>query len=94
VNDQKVASWAQTPCGLAPDGGPGCPLLVPGRFAFTGGRVYLGDQNKGSIYVLDVGANSLTERRGTSGSAGPAIDACPQDSITGIGNVSDVYPVP
>ena len=94
VNDAVVASWSPTPCAVLADGGAGCPPALPGRFALQDGRVYLGDQNGGRVYVLDVSATGFGERRGYAGDAGEPVYACPVDATTGYGNVSDVLAVP
>ena len=60
----------------------------------SNGRVYVGDQNGGRLFVLDVAGTTLSERRGYFGDAGAAISVCTPDPITGIGNVSDVLVVP
>lgn len=94
ANDAPVANWAPAACAALPDGGAGCPATLPGRFALAGGRVYLGDQNGGRVYVLDVSATGFGERRGYAGDAGVPVAACPVDAVTGYGNVSDVLAVP
>lgn len=91
--DGGQSSW--TPgCPTAADGGPGCVPILPGRFAVFGSRVFVGDQNGGRLFVLELNGNSLTERRGYYGDAGQPIDACAVDPVTKIGNVSDVLSVP
>jgi hypothetical protein len=80
--------------GTLADGGSTCAPILPSRFAVAGGRAWLGDQNGGRLFVLDVGATTLTERRGYAGSAGGPIQACGVDPITGIANVADVLAVP
>ena len=92
-NDVRRSSWQPT-CPAAADGGPGCLPILPSRFAVSGGRAYVGDQNGGRIFVLDINGNTLGERRGYFGDAGAAISACTLDPITGIANVSDILSVP
>ena len=87
------ASWTPS-CPSAVDGGSGCTPILPSRFAISGGRAYVGDQNGGRIFVLDINGNTLGERRGYFGDAGAAISACAPDAITGIANVSDVLALP
>jgi Stigma-specific protein, Stig1 len=77
-----------------PDGGSSCAPILPSRFAVADNKVWLGDQNGGRLFVLDVAPTALTERRGYSGSAGGPIQACGLDPITGIANVADVLAVP
>ncbi len=91
ATDAVVASWsAQCPAGS--DGG--CAPILPSRLAVASGRVYVGDGNGGRVFVLEVGANSLTERRGYAGDAGLPLQLCTPDSVTGIANVSDLLVVP
>lgn len=92
-NDTPVAMWSPA-CPNAADGGPGCTPILPSRFAVSGNRIYLGDQNGGRLFVLEVNGNSLGERRGYFGDAGAAITACTPDMTTGIANVADVLAVP
>lgn len=92
-NDNPVAMWSPA-CPNAADGGPGCTPILPSRFAVSGNRIYLGDQNGGRLFVLEVNGNSIGERRGYFGDAGAAITACTPDMTTGIANVSDVLAVP
>lgn len=76
-----------------PDGGNPCPPILPGRFAVRGGRVYVGDQNGGRLYVLDIIGNGLGERRGPFSNQ-PELLICPPDPVTGVANVGDVFSVP
>lgn len=92
-NDVRVATW-EPRCPAAADGGAGCTPILPSRFAVTAGRAYVGDQNGGRIFVLDIDGGTLGERRGYFGDAGAAISACTPDPVTGIANVSDVLVVP
>ena len=92
-SDVRQSTWTPS-CPLAADGGAGCAPILVGRFALSQGRVYIGDQNGGRVFVLDITGNSLGERRGYRGDAGAAISACAVDPITRIANVSDVLAVP
>jgi hypothetical protein len=93
--DAVVGSWsAACPAnaGTLDDGGNRCAPILPGRFAVRGGRLFLGDQNGGRIFVLQAGDAGLVEERGYS--VAQPIQACVLDPITGIANVSDVLSVP
>ena len=91
--DKVQSSW-EPKCPAGADGGAGCTPILPSRFAISNGRAYVGDQNGGRIFVLDITGSTLTERRGYFGDAGAPISACAPDPITGIANVSDVLAVP
>ncbi len=67
-----------------------CPDPLLGRFDIVGGRVFVGDQSGGRIFVLDLDETEgkLKPVRTHSTSAGP-VDGCPKD-MNGVGNVSDV----
>ena len=97
ATDAVVGHWSAQ-CGPSvggPDGGiPPCAPVQPGRFALQGGRAYVGDQNGGRLFVLDVGAAGLGERRGYFGDAGLPLAACPKNAVTGFANVSDVLATP
>lgn len=80
--------------GTLADGGAACAPVLPSRFAVADGKVWLGDQNGGRLFVLDVSDAGVAERRGYAGSAGGPIQACGADPITGIANVADVLAVP
>jgi hypothetical protein len=94
-HDAVVAFWtAECPAGGAgPNGGTTCQPILPGRLALTAGRVYLGDQNKGRLFVLEVTDAGFVERRGYSSAGGGPIAACPENA-SGYANVSDVLAVP
>jgi hypothetical protein len=92
-NDVRQSTWTPA-CPAAADGGSGCTPILMGRFAYSGGRLYVGDGNGGRIFVLDVNGNTLTERRGYSGDAGAAISACTPDPVTNLANVADVLVTP
>ena len=87
--DQKVAAWAAA----CPDAGA-CPAILPGRFAFAQGRVFLADQNAGRMFVLEVTDGGLTERRWYAGTAGAPVEVCAPDVTTGVANVADVVALP
>jgi hypothetical protein len=93
---KRKASWdAVCPANAGlDDGGTTCPPILPSRFAMADGKAWLGDQNGGRLFVLEVGASTITERRGYAGTGGGPIQACGPDPITGIANVADVLAVP
>lgn len=71
-----------------PEGsGPACPLPSAGRFSVVGNRVYLGDNNAGRLFVIEVSGNQLIERRGLGAGAQPAILACPAQGFSLVGDV-------
>lgn len=78
--DQLVASWSSA----CPDAGVACPPMTPGRFAVSGQRVLLGDQNTGRIVVLDVSDAGVSEVRGLNN----AVTTCPGR------NVADLVTLP
>jgi len=85
------ASWR--PACAGPDAG--CPLVLPSRLVVRDGRVYLGDQNAGRIFVADLLADGgFAERRGHGAGAlsGP-VQAC---GVAGGGysNVADIISLP
>lgn len=92
----RTGTWtAACPAGSAlPDGGSTCAPIMPGRFALKDNRVYLGDQNAGRLFVFDITDAGFTVRKGYAADAGLPVQACPVNSVTGIGNVSDVLAVP
>lgn len=67
-----------------------CPDPLLGRFDIVGGRVFVGDQSGGRIFVLDLdeAEGKLTPVRTHTTTAGP-LDACPKN-MTGVANVADV----
>ncbi len=93
TNDQRRGTWEPS-CPAGADGGPGCTPILPSRFTVSNGRAYVGDQNGGRVFVLDIVGTQLVERRGYFGDAGLPISACAPDPVTGIANVSDVFAVP
>ncbi|MBL8956687.1 MAG: hypothetical protein JNK82_38290 [Myxococcaceae bacterium] len=78
-----------------PPNDPSCLVVLPSRLVVRDGRVYLGDQNGGRIFVADLAADgTMTERRGYAGSAGGPIQACGVDLTVGFSNVSDIISLP
>jgi hypothetical protein len=69
-----------------------CPLASAGRFAVVGGRAYVGDNNAGRVFVIEVVGDTLVERRGLGAGAAPPIAVCPRDE--GPSLVSDVLALP
>ncbi len=75
-----------------PEGsGSACPLPSAGRFSVVGNRAYLGDNNAGRVFVIEVSGNQLIERRGLGAGAQPAILACPAQGFSLVG---DVFAIP
>lgn len=66
----------------------GCLQMMPGRFAASGQRVLLSDQNGGRVVVLEVTDAGVTEVR--AGAA--ALSVCPVNVLTGAANVADILP--
>jgi hypothetical protein len=64
-----------------------CPLPSAGRFSVAGNRAYLGDNNAGRVFVIEVSGNQLIERRGLGTGAQPAILACPAQGFSLVGDV-------
>jgi hypothetical protein len=64
--------------------GTSCPLPSAGRFAVVGSRAYVGDNNAGRLFPIDVVGDTLVER--------PALLVCPR--ARGPSLVSDVLAVP
>ncbi|MET0404178.1 MAG: MXAN_6577-like cysteine-rich protein [Cystobacter sp.] len=69
-----------------------CPLASAGRFAVVGSRAYVGDNNAGRVFVIEVVGDTLVERKGLGPGAAPPIAVCPRS--TGPSLVSDVLAVP
>lgn len=86
--DAAVSTWALE----CPESSTSCALPSAGRFAVVGNRIYLGDNNAGRIFVVDVTGNTLTEVRGLSGQKQPPILACQRES--GFSLVGDVVAIP
>jgi DNA-binding beta-propeller fold protein YncE len=95
AGDAVVGSWSPAcpaDAGTLTDGGSSCAPIFPGRFAVRGGRVFVGDQNAGRIFVLQASDAGLVEERGYA--SAPPIQACVRDETTGYALVSDVLSVP
>jgi DNA-binding beta-propeller fold protein YncE len=86
--DAVASTWALE----CPEANTSCALPSAGRFAVVGNRIYLGDNNAGRIFVVDVTGNTLTEVRGLSGQKQPPIPACQRES--GFSLVGDVVAIP
>jgi hypothetical protein len=85
------ATWSPQ----CPDAGACLPIL-PSRLAVRDGRLYLGDQNGGRIFVADLLADGgIAERRGYGAGAlsGP-VQACGVDPLVGFSNVADLLVLP
>ncbi|MBN1204844.1 MAG: hypothetical protein JXB05_07965 [Myxococcaceae bacterium] len=92
AQDTVVSAWPLA----CPDGSAGaCPLPSAGRFAVVGNRVYLGDNNAGRVFVVEVSGDQLVERRGlgTAEGARPPIPACTREA-GGFSLVGDVFAIP
>jgi DNA-binding beta-propeller fold protein YncE len=87
ADDRVVASLA-----LRCPEGTSCPLPSAGRFSVVGNRAYVGDNNAGRVFVVEVAGDSLVERRGLGPGAGPPLLACPRSS--GPSLVGDVVALP
>lgn len=75
-----------------PGGDGGCMGILPSRLAVRDGRLYLGDQNGGRIFVADLLADGgISERRGYAN--GAPIQACGIGPF-GYSNVADVLVIP
>jgi hypothetical protein len=72
--------------------GTSCPLPSAGRFSVVGNRAYVGDNNAGRLFVVEVVGDSLVERRGLGPGAEPPILACPR--ANGPSLVGDVVAIP
>jgi len=86
--DAVVSTWVLA----CPEASTSCALPSAGRFAVVGNRIYLGDNNAGRIFVVDVTGTALTEVRGLSGQKQPPIPACQRES--GFSLVGDVVAIP
>lgn len=72
--------------------GTSCPLASAGRFSVVGNRAYVGDNNAGRVFVIEVVGNSLVERRGLGPGAEPPLLVCPRSN--GPSLVGDVVAIP
>ncbi|HYH95961.1 MXAN_6577-like cysteine-rich protein [Hyalangium sp.] len=86
--DAVVSTWTLA----CPEASTSCALPSAGRFAVVGTRVYLGDNNAGRIFVVDVTSTGLTEVRGLDPQKQPPIPACQRES--GFSLVGDVIAIP
>lgn len=95
---QRQAAWAMAcPAGAPPydpDAGTGCLPAMASRFAVVGQRIYVGDQNGGRVFVLELAGDQLIERRGYTPDGGAPIQACAVGGEVPVSNVSDVLAVP
>jgi hypothetical protein len=74
-----------------PDAGPACTPPIAGAMALVNGRVYVGDQSSGRVFVVSVGAQgALTELVGYGPDGGVPLQPCP----TGLSSVSAILQVP
>ncbi|MFZ5471245.1 MAG: MXAN_6577-like cysteine-rich protein [Myxococcota bacterium] len=89
-NGTRTATW-NVACPAGGDGG--CLPVQSGRLAIQDGKVFVGDQNGGRIFVLEISNNQLVERAGFN-AARPPVQACAVDPMTNYSNVSDVLAVP
>ena len=72
--------------------GTSCQLPSAGRFSVVGNRAYVGDNNAGRVFVIEVTGDALVERRGLGPGAEPPILACPRSN--GPSLVGDVVAIP
>jgi hypothetical protein len=88
------ATW--TPQCAAGGADAGCLPILPSRLAVRDGRVYLGDQNGGRIFVADLLADGgFAERRGyAAGALSGPVQACGVDPQVGFSNVADILVLP
>jgi hypothetical protein len=86
AGDEVLSTYALA----CPGGASDCPLPSAGRFAVVGRRVYLGDNNAGRLFVLEVVGDGLVERRGPG--AGASLLVCPNPG--GPSLVGDVVAIP
>jgi hypothetical protein len=74
-----------------PDAGPACTPPIAGAMALVKGRVYVGDQSSGRVFVVSVSAQGqLTELVGYGLDGGVPLQPCP----TGLSSVSALLQVP
>lgn len=64
----------------------GCMPMMPGRFAVSGQRLLVSDQNGGRVVVLEVGDGGVSEVRAGSN----ALAVCPVSASSGVANVADI----
>jgi len=94
--DAPVSTWSPVcpaDAGSYQSDGGGCLPISASRFAVQGGKLYVGDQSGGRIFVLE--GPQLVERRGYFAVDGGApIQACAVNPTLGYSNVSDVLAQP
>lgn len=87
VNDTLLSSYSPQ----CPDGGPACTPPIAGSVALVNGRVYVGDQSSGRVFVVSIGPQGqLTELVGYGRDGGVPLQPCP----TGLSSVSSILRVP
>ncbi|MCI0570384.1 MAG: hypothetical protein L0Y66_06510, partial [Myxococcaceae bacterium] len=74
-------------------GGAACAFPVASRFAVVGSSLYVGDQSRGRVVVLEVQEGRLVEKRGFGGEGGGPLQVCPASSNGG-NSVTDIAVVP
>ncbi|WNG50793.1 hypothetical protein F0U60_46700 [Archangium minus] len=87
AEDHVVASHA-----LRCPEGTSCLLASAGRFSVVGNRAYVGDNNAGRVFVIEVVGDSLVERRGLGPGSEPPLLVCPRSN--GPSLVGDVVAIP
>jgi hypothetical protein len=87
VNDTLLSSYSPQ----CPDAGPACTPPIAGAVALVNGRIYVGDQSSGRIFVVSIGAEGqLTELVGYGPDGGVPLQPCPP----GLSSVSSILRVP
>jgi hypothetical protein len=86
VNDNVASSWSPQ----CPDAGPACTPPIPGRLAVANGRIYVGDQSSGRLFVLTADAGQLSPLVDYGAVGGMPLQPCP----AGVSSVSDIAVVP
>jgi hypothetical protein len=90
--DEQDAVVSTYPIECPAGSGSSCALPSAGRFAVVGNRIYLGDNNAGRIFVVDVTGPALTGVRGLEPQKPPPILACQRES--GFSLVGDIVVIP
>lgn len=96
ANDRAVSSWsASCPTGAASaDGGSGCEPVLPGALAVLDRLIYVADQSRGRLFVLELDEGGhLVERQGFASGSSPPVQICPL-SPTGFANVAHLLALP
>jgi hypothetical protein len=86
VNDNVVSSWSPQ----CPDAGPACTPPIPGALAVANGRIYVGDQSSGRLFVLTLDAGQLYPLVDYGPDGGMPLQPCP----AGVSSVSAIVVVP